>query len=53
MTKEIKNNSHPEGGICELIAYTPKLGLYRNNSDMNELSSISVIIGGKYNEMGF
>jgi len=37
MTKETKNNGHPEGGIYELFAYTLKLLAYPNNSHMNEL----------------
>ena len=40
MTKETKNNGHPEGGIYELFAYTPKLLAYPNNSHMNELGVI-------------
>lgn len=41
MTKEAKNNGHPEGGIYELVAYIPKLSAYPNISDMNELSAIA------------
>ena len=40
MIKETKNNGHPEGGIYELLAYTPKLLAYPNNSHMNELAEI-------------
>ncbi len=40
MTKETKNNGHPEGGIYELLAHTPKLPVYPNISDMNELGEI-------------
>ena len=39
MTKE-KNIGHPEGGIYEPFAYTPKLSAYLNISDMNELAEI-------------
>ena len=39
MTKE-KNIGHPEGGIYEPFAYTPKLSAYPNISDMNELYDI-------------
>ena len=41
MIKETKNNGHPEEGIHELFAYLPKLGVYRNSSDMNELVYIA------------
>ncbi len=44
MTQETKNNCHPEGGIYELFAYLPKLGVYQNSLDMNELYEMSLII---------
>ena len=40
MTKETKSNDHPEGGIYEPFAYTPKLSAYPNISDIYELSEI-------------
>ena len=36
--RKIKN--HPERGICEQFAYLPKLAVYPNSSDINELSEI-------------
>ncbi len=51
MTKETKNNGHPEVGIYEPFAYTPKLSAYPNTSDVNELAEIPhaalKIVGGK------
>jgi len=41
MSKEQKNNSHPEGCICEQFAYLSNLSAYPNSSDMNELSEIT------------
>ncbi len=41
MTKETKNNGHPEGSIYELFVYTPKLSAYPNISDIYELSEIA------------
>ena len=35
-----RNNSRPEGCICEQFAYLPKLVVYPNSSDMNELYDI-------------
>lgn len=40
MSKETKNNAHPEEGICEQFAYLYKLARYPNGSYMNELSEI-------------
>jgi len=39
--RKIKN--HPKGGICELFAYLPKLAVYPNSSDINELSEMPVV----------
>ena len=35
MNRTTKNNSRPEGSICEQSAYLPKLVVYTNSSDMN------------------
>lgn len=43
MTKETKNNDHPEVCICEQFAYLPKLVVYTNSSYMNELGDITKI----------
>jgi len=43
MTKGTKNNVYPEGCIYELFAYTPKMSIYPNNSDMNELSEMPAV----------
>ena len=40
MTKETKNNDHPERGICEQFVYLPNSVAYLNSSDMNELAEI-------------
>jgi len=40
MNRITKDNSRPEGGICEQFTHLPKLVAYTNSSDMNELSEI-------------
>ena len=51
MTQETKKDGHPEGGIYELFAYTPKLSAYPNTSYMNELCAIEQggVYDGNYN----
>jgi|GEM_PF-2000845 len=46
MTKN--KNSHPEGCICEQLAYLPYLGVYPNTSDMNELSEMPAVALGRF-----
>ena len=41
MTKEIRNNGRPEGGIYEQFGYLPKLVVYLNSSDIDKLSEIA------------
>ncbi|GIW23729.1 MAG: hypothetical protein KatS3mg068_2736 [Candidatus Sericytochromatia bacterium] len=43
MTKETKNNDHPEGCIYELFIYFPDLIIYQNSSYMNELSEMPAV----------
>lgn len=43
MSKETKNNAHPEEGICEQFAYLYKLARYPNGSYMNELSEMPAV----------
>lgn len=38
MSKTTKNNSRPEGCICEQFVYLLDLAVYPNSSYMNELS---------------
>jgi len=45
MIKEQKNNSRPEGCICEQFAYLSNLAVYLNSSDITELSEIALRIG--------
>ena len=40
MSKETRNNGHPEVCVYEQFAYLPDSGVYPNCSDMNELSQI-------------
>ncbi len=48
MTRETKNNSHPEGGIYEQFAYTLKLSAYQKISDMKEISEIPAVALKKF-----
>lgn len=43
MSRTIKNNSRPPGGICEQFGYLPKLVVCTNNSGMNELCTIKEV----------
>jgi len=41
MIKEQKNNSRPEGCICEQFAYLSNLAVYPNSSDITKLCEIA------------
>jgi len=41
MNRITKNNG-PEGGICEQFQYLPKLVVYTNSSDLNELYAVQL-----------
>jgi len=47
MRIKTKNNSRPEGCICEQFAYLSNLAVYLNSSDMNELSAMYIMMKGK------
>ncbi|BAI80370.1 hypothetical protein DEFDS_0896 [Deferribacter desulfuricans SSM1] len=48
-----KNNIRLEGCICEQFAYLPKLVVYPNSSDMNELSAIAALTLQYINEIEY
>ncbi len=45
--KRIINSNHPEASICEQLVHLPKLVVYPDSSDMNELCDIGVSIDEK------